>query len=71
MLRGLVALPILISVAVPPGPDSAVARVNGVPLQRWEAERELASRIPGSATTADCRPKDRKSCERNLSTRSS
>ena len=49
MLRGLVALPILISVAVPPGPDSAVARVNGVPLQRWEAERELASRIPGSS----------------------
>jgi hypothetical protein len=49
MLRGLVALPILISAAVPSGPDSVVSRVNGVPLHRWEAERELASRIPGSS----------------------
>lgn len=49
MLRGLVALPILISAAVPPGPDPVVARVNGVSLHRWEAERELASRIPGSS----------------------
>ena len=49
MLAGLVVLPILILAAAPTGPEAVVARVNGVPLLRWEAERELASRITGSS----------------------
>jgi len=45
----LFVLSLSLLAAAPSGPKAVVANVNGVPLLRWEAERELATRITASS----------------------
>jgi peptidyl-prolyl cis-trans isomerase C len=49
MHPGLIALSFSLIAAAPAGPKSPVATVNGVALRRWEAERELSTRITASS----------------------
>ncbi len=48
MRSALLVLCVSLFAAAPPGPKSTVATVNGAALRRWEAERELSSRITSS-----------------------
>jgi len=56
----LLVLALGASQATPPGPLSAVAKINGVPLLQWEAERELASRITATSFHSRVSPEKQK-----------
>lgn len=60
MHPGLIALSFSLIAVAPPGAKSSVATVNGVALRRWEAERELATRITASTFHARVSPEKMK-----------
>lgn len=56
----LIALSFSLAAAASPRPTDSVATVNGVALRRWEAERELATRITSSTFHARIAPEKMK-----------
>jgi len=60
MRPALIALSFSMMAAAQPGPKDSVATVNGATLRRWEADRELASRITTSTFHARVSPEKMK-----------
>jgi parvulin-like peptidyl-prolyl isomerase len=60
MRPALIALSFSLMAATPNGPNDSVATVNGVTLRRWEAERELATRITSTTFHARVSPEKMK-----------